>query len=104
MRLSRTSAHAARAVSIWRRPRPRQVLRNARRSWPARLSCDSLRPAREAVRMFAAKCQRRDLGVAPQANHRGNIQIKFPKRFGQSIRGPILLLARDARAGTEISD
>src|ERR1700682_595210 len=38
----------------------------------------------------------RTFGVAAQANHRGNIQIKLPECFGQSIRGPILLLARDA--------
>src|SRR5438309_3105479 len=41
--------------------------------------------------------------VATQANHRGNIEIELPKSFGHSIGGPILFLARDAGARTEVS-
>src|SRR5207248_1768061 len=44
------------------------------------------------------------LRVAAKANYCRNVQVEFPKRFGQSVGGPILLLTRDARAGTEISD
>ena len=37
-------------------------------------------------------------------DHGGNIEIEFPERLGQSVRRPILFLARDAGAGAEISD
>ena len=42
-------------------------------------------------------------GVAAQTNHGGNVEIEFPKRLGQSVGRPILFLARNAGARTEIS-
>src|SRR6266508_903566 len=43
-------------------------------------------------------------GVAAQTNYSGNVEIKFPKCFSQSVSGPILFLARDAGARAEIYD
>src|SRR5437762_11794609 len=42
-------------------------------------------------------------GVAAQTNHCGNVEIQFPKRLRQTVRGPVLVLTRDAGAGTEIT-
>ena len=44
------------------------------------------------------------LCVSAQTNHGRNIEIEFPKCFGQSVRRPKLLLTRDTRTGTEIAD
>src|SRR5207244_7704320 len=43
-------------------------------------------------------------GIPTQTNHRRNIQIKFPKYFGQSVSGPILFLARNTGTRAEVSD
>ena len=37
-------------------------------------------------------------GVAAETNYRGNIEIAFPERLRQTVRGPILFLARNAGA------
>src|SRR5438874_17144 len=42
-------------------------------------------------------------GVAAQTNDGGNIEIEFPKCLGQSVSRPILFLARNTGARTEIS-
>src|SRR5439155_21196910 len=42
-------------------------------------------------------------GVAAQTNDRRNIEIEFPKRLRQTVRRPVLFLARDTGAGTEIT-
>src|SRR5215831_7001155 len=42
--------------------------------------------------------------VAAQTNYCGNVEIEFPKRLRQTVRGPVLLLARNARAGTKITN
>src|SRR5437667_10158422 len=43
-------------------------------------------------------------GVAAQTNYCGNVEIEFQKRLRQTVRGPVLCLARNAGAGTEIAD
>src|SRR5215471_18518017 len=43
-------------------------------------------------------------GVTAQTNYCGDIEIKFPKRFRQTVRGPVLFLARNPGAGTEITN
>src|SRR5262245_1401652 len=43
-------------------------------------------------------------GVAAQTNHCGDVEIEFPKRLRQSVRGPVLFLARNARTGAEITN
>src|SRR4029077_6684702 len=42
--------------------------------------------------------------VSAQTNDGRNIQIEFPKSFGQPVSRPKLLLARETRARTEIPD
>src|SRR5438874_6357088 len=42
--------------------------------------------------------------VAAQTNHNGNVEIEFPKGLRQTVRGPVLFLARYTRAGTEITN
>src|SRR6516164_58554 len=41
-------------------------------------------------------------GIAAQTNHRGNVEIEFPKCLRQTVRGPVLFLARNTGARTEI--
>src|SRR5205823_8078358 len=43
-------------------------------------------------------------GVAAETNHCGDVEIEFPKRLRQTVRRPVLFLARNAGAGTEITD
>ncbi|KAG0506349.1 MAG: hypothetical protein Udaeo_02720 [Candidatus Udaeobacter sp.] len=42
-------------------------------------------------------------GVAAETNHCGDVEIEFPKRLRQTVRGPELFLARNPGAGTEIT-
>src|SRR6266436_6075083 len=43
-------------------------------------------------------------GIAAQTNHCGDVEIEFPKRLRQTVRGPVLFLARNPGTGTEITD
>src|SRR5262245_58144568 len=42
-------------------------------------------------------------GIAAQTNHCRDVEIEFPKRLRQTVRGPILFLTRNAGARTEIT-
>src|SRR4030095_10480390 len=60
------------------------------------------------LRTQQLRCPTQDLhgaifGVAAQTNHCGNVEIEFPKRFRQTVRGPILFLTCHAGAGAEIT-
>src|SRR6516165_7354068 len=43
-------------------------------------------------------------GVAAQTNYRRNVESELPERFRQTVRGPVLFLARNPGAGTEITN
>src|SRR6266478_7025148 len=42
-------------------------------------------------------------GVAAETNHCGDVEIEFPKRLRETVCGPVLFLARNPGAGTEIT-
>src|SRR5215470_15130297 len=42
-------------------------------------------------------------GIAAETNHCRDVEIEFPKRLRQTVRGPILFLTRNAGARTEIT-
>src|SRR2546423_2888484 len=44
------------------------------------------------------------LGISAQTNHCGNVEMKFPECLRQTVCGPVLFLARNAGAGTEITN
>src|SRR5215831_8970932 len=42
--------------------------------------------------------------VPAETYHRGNVEIEFPKRLRQTVRGPILFLARNPGPRAEVAD
>src|ERR1051325_6489770 len=43
-------------------------------------------------------------GIAAETNHCWDVEVEFPKRLRQAVCGPVLFLARDAGAGTKVSN
>jgi len=42
-------------------------------------------------------------GVAAETNHRGDVEIEFPKRLRETVRGPVLFLARNPEPEPKIT-